>query len=94
MSLILVNLQSLTQEAIKGFKLSLDKTGQDCVLFFTNFTLSKLNVRWVARVICLLAFPSTHRYTYATTTLDFSKPHQVLADPFSFYLLVNVIDIF
>ena len=46
MSLILVNLQSLTQEAIKGFKLSLDKTGQsECVLFFTNFTLlSKLNV--------------------------------------------------
>ena len=85
MSLILVNLQSLTQEAIKGFKLSLDKTDQsDCVLFFTDFTLSKLNVDLGSPRH--LPFPSTRRYTHATTTLDFSKPHQVLADPFSFYL--------
>ena len=32
-------------EAIKGFEVSLDKTDQsDRVLFFTDFTLSKLNV--------------------------------------------------
>ena len=54
MSLFLVNLQSLTQEAIKSFELSLDKTDQsDCVLFFTDFTLSKLNVDLAARVTCL-----------------------------------------
>ena len=62
MSLILVSLQSLTQEAIKGFKLSLDKTDQsDCVLFFTDFTLSKLNVDEAARVIRLfLRHTDTH----------------------------------
>ena len=54
MSLFLVNLQSLTQEAIKWFELSLDKTDQlDCVLFFTDFTLSKLNVDLAARATCL-----------------------------------------
>ena len=44
MSLFLVNLQSLTQEAVKRFELSLDKTDQsDCVLCFTaDFTLNKL----------------------------------------------------
>ena len=62
MSLFLVNLQSLTQEAIKWFELSLNQTDQsDCVLFLTYFTLSKLNVDLAARVTCLfLRHADTH----------------------------------
>ena len=49
---------------------------------------------WTWQRASLVFSFDTPIHTHATTTLDLSKPHQVVADPFSFYLLVNVIDIF